>query len=218
MGYKKEKIKEILDKLEQEYPLAQCALVHENPYELLVAVTLSAQTTDVSVNKISGELFRCYPTPQAMAQAKLEDVMDKIRTLGMYKTKAKHLIGQGKMLVEEFDGRVPEDDLLLQKLTGVGRKTANVVMSVAFGHQRIAVDTHVFRVSNRIGLVSETNVLATEKALMKAVPKNRWSKTHHSLIFHGRNCCKARTPLCPQCVIRELCEKNMDKPEKQRQK
>ncbi len=209
MDEKKEKIQKILDKLEQEYPDAECALIHKNPYELLVAVTLSAQTTDVSVNKISGELFRRYPNPEAMANGDLQEVMKQIQTLGMYKTKAKHLIAQGKMLIEEFEGNVPEDDLLLQKLPGVGRKTANVVMAVAFGHQRIAVDTHVFRVSNRIGLVSEDNVLDTEKSLMKVVPKKRWSRTHHSLIFHGRNCCKARKPLCNQCVIEELCIKKI---------
>lgn len=202
------KIKKILDLLEDEYSMADCALEHRNVYELLVAVTLSAQTTDVSVNRVSGELFEKYPSPEALAGARPEDVEKVIKPTGMYKTKAANIIKQAQMLVDDFGGNVPEDDRLLQKLPGVGRKTANVVMSVGFGHQRIAVDTHVFRVAARIGLAEKKNVLDTEETLMEILPKKRWTRTHHSLIFHGRNCCTARNPGCERCCIRRYCEKN----------
>ena len=198
----------VLDLLEEEYPEAECALHHKNPFELLVAVALSAQTTDVSVNKVTPALFEKYPTPQTLASADEKDVIQIIKTIGMYKTKSKNIINMSKMLVSDYGGKVPESDEELVKLPGVGRKTANVVMSVAFGHQRIAVDTHVFRVSNRIGIVDEPDVLKTELALMKRIPQNRWSKTHHSLIFHGRQCCTARNPKCGECVIKDLCKKN----------
>ncbi|MEG0663055.1 MAG: endonuclease III, partial [Anaerovoracaceae bacterium] len=169
MKLKKAEIIEILDRLRAEYPQAECALNHGNVYELLVAVTLSAQTTDVSVNKITGALFAAYPDPLALSKARPEDVEELIRKIGMYKTKARRIIDQAKMLCEDYGGIVPEDDQELQKLPGVGRKTANVVMAVGFGHQRIAVDTHVFRVSNRIGLVKEKDVLHTELSLMKVL-------------------------------------------------
>ncbi len=207
MAFSKKKIVEILDRLRAAYPEAECALTHQNTYELLIAVVLSAQTTDKSVNKISGSLFAAYPTPAELAQAQQQDVIDIIKTIGMYKTKSKNIIALAQQLQERFDGKVPDqyDDLV--SLPGVGRKTANVVLSVGFGQQRIAVDTHVFRVSNRIGLVSEKDVLKTELALMKALPEDRWTEAHHSLIFHGRNCCSARNPACEACVIAELCKK-----------
>lgn len=207
MAFSKKKIVEILDRLRAAYPEAECALTHQNTYELLIAVVLSAQTTDKSVNKISGSLFAAYPTPAELAQAQQQDVIDIIKTIGMYKTKSKNIIALAQQLQERFDGKVPDqyDDLVSPP--GVGRKTANVVLSVGFGQQRIAVDTHVFRVSNRIGLVSEKDVLKTELALMKALPEDRWTEAHHSLIFHGRNCCSARNPACESCVIAELCKK-----------
>ena len=136
-----------------------------------------------------------------------EDLQEKLRRIGMYKTKARNIKKLAQMLVEKYDGQVPEDDKLLQELPGVGRKTANVVMAVGFGHQRIAVDTHVFRVSNRIGLVSEKDVLKTELALMETLPEERWSRSHHSLIFHGRYCCAARKPVCSECPISHICKK-----------
>ena len=204
----KKKIKEILDLLEVEYPDADCALHHQNVYQLIVAVALSAQTTDKSVNKVTPALFEAYPDPEALAVADQADVEKHLRTIGMYRTKAANIIKMAKMLCEDYDGQVPESDKELIKLPGVGRKTANVVMSVGFGHQRIAVDTHVFRVANRIGLAKGKNVLETEEGLMKNIPKERWSKTHHSLIFHGRNCCSARKPNCEECIINGLCEKN----------
>ncbi len=204
---KKERAVRILDALRKEYPEAQCALDHVNVYQLLVAVTLSAQTTDVSVNKVTPALFEKYPDPAAMAAADQEDVAEIIRTIGLYKTKSKRIIDQAEMIVEKFSGEVPEDDDLLVKLPGVGRKTANVVMSVGFGHQRIAVDTHVFRVSNRMGLVRADNVEKTEEQLKKTLPEDRWTEAHHSLIFHGRYCCHARKPECERCVAEADCLK-----------
>ncbi len=204
---KKERAVRILDALRKEYPEAECALDHVNVYQLLVAVTLSAQTTDVSVNKVTPALFEKYPDAAAMAEADQEDVAGIIKTIGLYKTKSKRIVDQAKALVENFDGVVPEDDDLLVKLPGVGRKTANVVMSVGFGHQRIAVDTHVFRVSNRIGLVKADDVVKTEAQLKKTLPEDRWTEAHHSLIFHGRYCCDARKPECERCVINDDCMK-----------
>lgn len=203
---KNEDIKIILDRLEANYPDAECALVHENVYQLIVAVALSAQTTDKSVNLITPALFEKYPTAEALAGADVAEVEECIRRIGMYKTKAKNIVGMAKALVEKHEGKVPEDYDALVALPGVGRKTANVVLSVGFGHQRIAVDTHVFRVANRIGLVAEKDVLKTELSLMDRIPEERWSKTHHSLIFHGRQCCDARKPKCEECSIKDWCE------------
>ena len=198
---KKEDINKILDILEETYPQAECALDHQNVYQLIVAVALSAQTTDKSVNQVTPALFEKYPTPYDP-----EEVAQYIKRIGMYKTKSKNIVGLAKSLVENFGGQVPDDYGALVSLPGVGRKTANVVLSVGFGHQRIAVDTHVFRVANRIGLVHEKDVLKTELALMDRIPEDRWSRTHHSLIFHGRQCCDARKPKCDQCPIVEYCE------------
>lgn len=206
---KRETIDKILDQLEVTYPDAECALHHQNVYQLIVAVALSAQTTDKSVNVVTPALFEAYPDAFALAAADPEEVSTYIKRIGMYKTKAKNIVGMAKILVEEHNGQVPEDYDKLVKLPGVGRKTANVVLSVGFGHQRIAVDTHVFRVANRIGLVDEKDVLKTELGLMACVPEERWSRTHHSLIFHGRNCCAARKPDCENCSIQDLCEKHL---------
>jgi len=209
MSFTKKQINLMLDFLRQEYPDAGCALEHQNLYQLLICVVLSAQTTDKSVNRISSALFEAYPTPEALAAANQEDVIELIKTIGMYKTKSKNIIALANDLVARFDGQVPDDYEALISLPGVGRKTANVVQSVGFGHQRIAVDTHVFRVTNRIGLVSEKDVLKTEMALMQVLPEERWTEAHHSLIFHGRNCCSARNPKCESCVLGELCQKKL---------
>ena len=203
---KKEQIKEVLDILEDTYPEAECALHHKNVFQLIVAVALSAQTTDKSVNLVTPALFERYPDAQALAEADAEEVSEYIKRIGMYKTKAKNIVGMAQKLVSEYGGQVPEDYDALVSLPGVGRKTANVVLSVGFGHQRIAVDTHVFRVANRIGLVHEKDVLKTELSLMERVPEDRWSRTHHSLIFHGRQCCDARKPKCDEGPINTLCE------------
>ena len=218
----KKKVVEVLDLLRAEYPDAECALVHKSVYELIVCVVLSAQTTDVSVNKISGRLFEAYPDAFALASAAQDDVIEIIKTIGMYKTKSKNIIALAKALCEKHGGEVPEDYDALVALPGVGRKTANVVLAVGFGQQRIAVDTHVFRVSHRIGLVGPTatdgasaksagaaEVLATELELMKTLPADRWSEAHHSLIWHGRNCCTARNPKCDACPIAVLCRQNI---------
>ena len=203
---KQEDINEILDRLEMQYPDAECALHHENVFQLIVAVALSAQTTDKSVNQVTPALFRKYPDPASLAAADVSEVEACLKRIGMYRTKAKNIIGMAKVLTAEYDGQVPEDYDALVSLPGVGRKTANVVLSVGFGEQRIAVDTHVFRVANRIGLVHEKDVLKTELALMDRIPQKRWSRTHHSLIFHGRQCCDARKPDCEHCAVSEFCE------------
>ena len=183
---KKEEIEKVLDILEETYPDAECALHHQNVFQLIVAVALSAQTTDKSVNQV--------------------EVAEYIRRIGMYKTKSKNIVSMAKMLVENFGGKVPNTYEELISLPGVGRKTANVVLSVGFGKQRIAVDTHVFRVANRVGLTAEKDVLKTELSLMERIPESRWSRTHHSLIYHGRQCCDARKPKCDQCPINVYCE------------
>lgn len=202
----KDKIKEVLDILEKTYPEAECALHHKNVFQLIVAVALSAQTTDKSVNVVTPSLFERYPDAEALAAADVEEVSEYIKRIGMYKTKAKNIVGMAQKLVSDYDGQVPENYDALVSLPGVGRKTANVVLSVGFGHQRIAVDTHVFRVANRIGLVHEKDVLKTELSLMERIPEERWSRTHHSLIYHGRQCCDARKPKCDDCPINMLCE------------
>ena len=202
----KDKIKEVLDRLEETYPDAECALHHQNVFQLIVAVALSAQTTDKSVNVVTPALFERYPDADSLAAADVEEVSEYIKRIGMYKTKAKNIVGMAQKLVSEYGGQVPEDYDALVSLPGVGRKTANVVLSVGFGHQRIAVDTHVFRVANRIGLVHEKDVLKTELSLMERIPEERWSRTHHSLIFHGRQCCDSRKPKCDDCPINTLCE------------
>ncbi|MHC1722990.1 MAG: endonuclease III [Aminipila sp.] len=199
-------INQLLDKLEEMYPDADCALNHNSIFQLLVAVVLSAQTTDKSVNLVTEELFRKYPDANSMALAGEEEIQNIIKRIGMYKTKSKNVLALCKTLISDYNGQVPEDYDELIKLPGVGRKTANVVLAVGFGHQRIAVDTHVFRVSNRIGLVNEKDVLKTELALMKVIPEERWSRAHHSLIFHGRYCCDARKPKCQDCAISSFCK------------
>ncbi|MDD2216814.1 MAG: endonuclease III [Eubacteriales bacterium] len=204
---------EVIDILDKTYPEAECELDFENLFQLLIAVVLSAQTTDKSVNKVTPELFKRYPDACSMSEAgqgneadAIEEISQIIKRIGMYKTKAKNILGLSKILCNEYGGKVPDryDELIL--LPGVGRKTANVVLSVGFGQQRIAVDTHVFRVSNRIGLANEKDVLKTEMALMEIIPEERWSATHHNLIFHGRYCCDARKPKCFECSIYELCK------------
>lgn len=204
---KQKEITEVLDRLKDRYPEAGCALDHVNVFQLLIAVVLSAQTTDKSVNIVSVPLFEAYPDAQALAQADLEDLQEILKRIGMYKTKSKNIKNLSAQLVEKYDGQVPEDYDKLVELPGVGRKTANVVLAEGFGHQRIAVDTHVFRVTNRIGLVQEKDVLKTELGLMEALPENRWSEAHHSFIFHGRNCCAARKPKCEECPIEHICKK-----------
>ena len=203
---KQDDVIKVLDILEETYPDAECALNHKNVYELIVAVALSAQTTDKSVNQVSPALFERYPDAETLAAAEPSEVEEYIKRIGMYRTKAKNIVAMAQKICCDFVGKVPNDYDSLISLPGVGRKTANVVLAVGFGQQRIAVDTHVFRVANRIGLADEKDVLKTELSLMERVPEERWSRTHHSLIFHGRQCCDARKPKCDSCPVNIYCE------------
>ena len=196
----------ILAELERLYPDAKPALHFRNPFELLVAVILSAQCTDVKVNAVTPALFAAYPDAHALAAAEPLEVEGYIRTCGLYHNKAKNLVATAKTLVDSYGGEVPADHEKLTQLPGVGRKTANVVMSCAFGADAIAVDTHVFRVSNRLGLADAGDVLKTEKQLMLNIPREKWSLAHHWIIFHGRRVCAARKPDCEGCTLRAWCE------------
>lgn len=204
------KINEVLQILEEMHPEAMCALDHRSPYELLVAVVLSAQTTDVSVNKVTPALFAKYPTPDVLASADQKEVMDTIRTIGLYKNKSANIIKLAQKMIDDHDGEVPQEFDELVKLPGVGRKTANVVMAEAFGKPAIAVDTHVFRVANRIGLTDASDVNATEDQLRERLPEDKWIRAHHLLIFHGRKVCHARKPDCEACGLRDICVFNRD--------
>ena len=206
---KQELYNKFIEYFEKAMPVAETELHYSNPFELLIAVILSAQCTDKRINMITPPLFHDFPTPEALAATTPEVVFEYIRSVSYPNNKAKHLVGMAKMLVSEYNSTVPDTLEKLVKLPGVGRKTANVVLSVGFGQQRIAVDTHVFRVANRIGFVSAGDVLKTELGLMEVIPENRWSRTHHSLIFHGRNCCYARKPDCENCAIGLYCEKHL---------
>ncbi len=185
------------------------ALEFSTPYELLIAVILSAQCTDERVNKITRVLFKEYNTPEKMVLLTNEQLEKYIFSCGLYKSKAEHILSASRDILQKFDGQVPSDLEALRTLAGVGRKTANVVYSVAFKGDAIAVDTHVFRVSNRIGLVKADNVLQTEKGLMNVLDKTDWSRAHHYLIYLGRSFCKASKPDCENCPINEFCKKKI---------
>lgn len=196
----------ILEVLESMYPNAHVELNHKNTFELLVAVVLSAQTTDKSVNKVTHGLFEKFPTPELLKDAPLKDVEDLIKSIGLYKNKAKHIISLSKELYINFNGEVPNDRKSLESLPGVGRKTANVVLSNAFGIPALAVDTHVNRVSKRLKLAKEDDsVLQVEQKLMKKFPKKYWTKLHHQLIFFGRYHCLAQNPKCHECSLLDIC-------------
>lgn len=185
------------------------ALEYSSPYELLVAVILSAQCTDERVNKVTRELFKKYNTPEKMLSLSEEELCGYIFSCGLYKTKAAHVLSASRAILRDFGGKVPDNLEDLRSLAGVGRKTANVVYSVAFGGNAIAVDTHVFRVSNRIGLANAKDVLKTEKQLMEIIDEKDWSRAHHYLIYLGRSYCKAQNPACGECPIVGLCEKRI---------
>lgn len=196
----------ILDELEKIFPDAKCELNHSNPFELVCAVSLSAQTTDERVNMVTGELFKRYPTPNDLANADLDEVEDIIKSIGLYHNKALNLIAMAKKLVEDFDSTVPSDIDSLCTLNGVGRKTANVVRLVAFDIPSIPVDTHVSRVSKRLGLANiDDDVSVIEKKLAKKVKKSRWNRMHHLFIFFGRYLCKAKNPECFRCPFKDIC-------------
>ncbi len=202
---KAERLKRALEILKETYPDAKPELDFTTPFELLVATMLSAQSTDKQVNKVTHVLFEKYNTPEAFATLSYEELEPYIKGCGLYRTKGKNILASSKQIMEQYAGEVPRDRDTLTTLPGVGRKTANVVVSNAFGTPAIAVDTHVFRVANRIGFANAKDVLNTEKQLMETIPSEQWSIAHHWLIFHGRRVCAARNPKCNICAVRECC-------------
>lgn len=203
------KPEEILDQIEILFPNAQCELHHSTPFQLLIAVVLSAQTTDAAVNKVTPALFEKWPDAASLQNADVKEVGETIRSIGLYPTKAKNIVGLSKKLMEEFDGEVPSTFKELQSLPGVGRKTANVVRSVAFDIPSFAVDTHVERVSKRLGLAKpEDDPLKVEEKLRRKLPSARWNQAHHDLIFFGRYFCTARNPKCAECPFASFCRKD----------
>ena len=200
------KRREIFERFRAANPSPTTELVYRTPFELLIAVVLSAQATDKSVNLATPELFRAADTPARMLALGEAGLTAYIRTIGLYRSKAKHIIQACRILVEEHGGRVPESREALEALPGVGRKTANVILNTAFGHATIAVDTHIFRVANRTGIAPGDDVREVEDKLMKFVPEEFRKDAHHWLILHGRYVCKALRPECPRCLIRDLCE------------
>ena len=196
---------EIFHRLEARYPNAKPALNYENAFQLLVATILSAQCTDVRVNQVTASLFVHYPDAQALAAADLEELSREIHSCGCYRVKAKNLIGTAKMLCRDYAGEVPPLMEALTRLPGVGRKTAKVVLSNAFDIPGLAVDTHVFRVSHRLGLSDAKDPEGTESQLCALIPREKWGKAHHWLIYHGRQVCSARAPKCGDCLLADLC-------------
>lgn len=204
---KKERYKKVIDYFVTHHPVAETELNYDNPYQLLVAVILSAQCTDKRVNMVTPELFRAFPVPEVLAVATSDEVFHYIRSISYPNNKAKHLVGMAKMLVNDFKGVVPSEIEELVKMPGVGRKTANVIASVVYEKPAMAVDTHVFRVSNRLGLTTNSKTpLETEKQLIKYIPENKVAVAHHWLILHGRYICIARNPKCGECGLREYCK------------
>jgi endonuclease III len=202
----KTQIRFCLDKMGEMFPSAHCELNHTNPFELIIAVSLSAQCTDALVNKVTKNLFEKYKAPEDYLKVPIEELQNDIRSIGLFRNKAKNIQSLCRMILERYNGQIPSDRDELMELPGVGRKTANVVVSVAYGIPAIAVDTHVERVSKRLAICRwKDSVLEVEKTLMKKVPKEEWSTTHHRLIFFGRYHCKAQNPQCDICPLLELC-------------
>ncbi|MEN2464864.1 endonuclease III [Ornithinibacillus sp. JPR2-1] len=211
----KKQIRFCLDEIGKMFPDAECELTHSNPFELVIAVLLSAQCTDALVNKVTKDLFQKYKTPEDYLAVPLEELQHDIRSIGLYRNKAKNIQKLCTVLLKEYGGEVPRSKDELVKLAGVGRKTANVVASVAFGEPAIAVDTHVERVSKRLGICRwKDSVIEVEETLMKKVPKDEWSVTHHRLIFFGRYHCKAKNPNCPECPLLEVCREGQKRMKK----
>lgn len=201
----KARTKKIVDILKETYPDAKCELNYETPLQLLIATILSAQTTDKKVNEVTKDLFKDYPDLDSLLTLTNDELEERIKQIGLYRNKSKNLILMFNQLKEKFDGEVPKTMEEIVSLAGAGRKTANVVLSNAFDVPSIAVDTHVFRVSNRLKLADSENVLEVEKQLQKELPKKEWTLMHHLLIFHGRRCCSARNPKCMECPLNSLC-------------
>ncbi len=202
---KKANIEEFFRRMADDNPDPQGELYYVNPYSLLVAVALSAQATDIGVNKATRPLFDIVTTPQQMLDLGEDQLKGYIKTIGLYNSKAKHIIKAAEILVNEFNGIIPETREELEKLPGVGRKTANVVLNMAFGQPTIAVDTHLFRLGNRTGMAAGKTPLAVENMLLKKIPKHWLLHAHHWLILHGRYICKARKPECVKCIVNDLC-------------
>ncbi len=203
----KKKVGELIDVMEELFPDAHCELNFRNEFELVLAVLLSAQTTDKSVNKLTATLFEKYKTPQDYLNVSLSELENDVKTIGLYRNKAKSIQALSKLLLEQYGGEVPSTFEELVKLPGVGRKTANVVLSVGFGVPRIAVDTHVERISKRLGFAKQDDpVLEVEQKLMRLIPEARWSKAHHLMIFFGRYHCTAKNPKCEVCPLVESCK------------
>ncbi len=200
------KTEKILNGLAELYPDAQPALKFKSPYELLVAVILSAQCTDERVNKVTEELYKKYNTPETMSTLTQNELEKYIFSCGFYRNKAAHILSASRDIIEKFGGEVPASLEELRTLAGVGRKTANVVYAVAFGGDAIAVDTHVFRVSNRLGIAEGKTPDKVEDGLCAALPQSEWSKAHHYLIYHGRRVCHSQRPACEECTLKELCK------------
>ena len=198
--------KSLFEKLSVAIPNPETELAHDNPFQLLISVILSAQATDISVNKVTPALFEAFPDPEPMATARVEQVLSFIRSIGLAPSKAKNIVNTCSLLVEKHQGQIPQTLEELIALPGVGRKTANVMLNTAFGKPVIAVDTHIFRVSNRTGLAIGKDVNEVEDGLIKNVPRKFKKDAHHLLILHGRYVCKARKPECSQCVIRRQCQ------------
>jgi len=197
---------QIFQRFQRANPNPTTELAHRTPFELLVAVVLSAQATDKGVNLVTPRLFKAAPTPPAMLALGQEGLESYIKTIGLFHTKARNLLAACRILVDQHSGEVPQTREALERLPGVGRKTANVILNTAFGQETIAVDTHIFRVANRTGIAPGEDVRAVEDKLLKLVPAQYRKNAHHWLILHGRYVCKARKPDCPTCVIRDLCE------------
>ncbi len=195
----------LLEKLDESYPDAQCELHHHNPFQLIVATILSAQCTDARVNLVTPALFERYPDAASLAAADLLELESLIRSTGFFRNKAKNLLGMAQVLVEKHGSQVPDDPIALSALPGVGQKTANVVLSNAFGIPALAVDTHIFRVARRLGLSKGTTPEKVEADLCKTFPREIWIKLHHQLIWHGRRVCAARKPMCLVCSLRLCC-------------
>ena len=202
----KEKRTAIFSELKQANPSPTTELAYETPFELLIAVILSAQATDVGVNKATAKLYPVARTPEAILALGVEGLSEYIKTIGLYNSKAKNVIKTCRILIEEHNSEVPRTREELERLPGVGRKTANVILNTAFGEPTIAVDTHIFRVSNRTGIAPGKNVLEVEKRLLRLVPEEFKKDAHHWLILHGRYVCKARKPMCGECAIEQWCE------------
>ncbi len=202
----KDCVAKIMDRLAQQFPSPKSELVFASPFQLIVAVILSAQCTDKRVNTVTPTLFALAPTAEKLAEMSLEDIEKIIYPCGFYHSKARYLKDMATDVCQKYGGNIPDNIDDLRTLAGVGRKTANVVYAVGFGGQAIAVDTHVFRVSNRLGIVNAKNVYETEKQLMAELPENTWADSHHYILLHGRYVCKAVKPLCEKCVVSDLCK------------